>query len=172
MQCVGPEQGIAGTADDLDRLSLLRIYLDQLIDIAEARRSDRNTIFEKQEPSAGPGTTKNRRTHGRLMILSATPNDPNASHPTQQLMNVLMQYLVERRLVESIDIAGMPDSPLLATLARNDNLADDVSLFADCRLTRRGENEHAQHKCPITRMRLVSKGIPHDRDPGQRLVMN
>jgi hypothetical protein len=76
------------------------------------------------------------------MILSTTPDDPHASHSTQQLMNMLVLYLVERRLVESIDIAGMAESPLLATLARNDNLADDVGLLADCRLARRGKNKH------------------------------
>ena len=87
-------------------------------------------------------------------------------------MNVLVLYSLDGCFVESIDVAGMQKSRLLATLTRNDNLADDVSLVADCGLARHWKNGHTKYECPAPQLCSVSRGRSHYRHPGQRPAMN
>lgn len=143
MQRIGPEQGIAGAANHFNRARLFCIHLNELIGVAKAGRSSRDTVFQYEESAAGAGTTQHRRTYRGLVILAAAADNPRAGDAAQQFANVLMLNPGDFFGVETFDVAGMYKPRLLPPLAGDHDFRNDVNVVG----MRREKRQHCSDHC-------------------------
>ena len=78
-------QGAARASQDLDCGRLLKIGLEQLVDVAEADRPQRYAVFQEQEGAAGTRAGQDRRAQGGQRFLAAAALDEGARRTVEQL---------------------------------------------------------------------------------------
>ena len=75
-------------AQHTNRRCVGQVDLEQVVDVAEARRPDRHPGFEIQQSAAATGAGQQRRTDRGQVLLAAAASDPGPGNSREQLRGV------------------------------------------------------------------------------------
>ena len=75
---IGAVERVRRPTQHLNRLCLLGVDLEHIVDVAEPDRSDRHTVLQHQKRAAGAGSREYRRADRRQAFLAAAALDHRA----------------------------------------------------------------------------------------------
>ena len=110
MQRVAAEQAARRPAHDFHRRRLLRVHLEQVVDVAEPRWTNRDAVLEQQEPAAGAGAGQHAGANRGEVFLSGPARDPHPRHAHEDLVRMVGAH---QRHVFAVHRGQAADRPLV-----------------------------------------------------------
>ena len=99
----------AGPAQHLDARCRFVVGEEELVDVAKARRRERNAVLGREQSAAGACPGQYRRTQGRQILLPVAPLQVHAGHPHQRLLHVRLSGQSAKALkVQHAEAAAHP----------------------------------------------------------------
>ena len=89
MQRVAAEQAARRPAHDFHGRGLLGVHLEQIVDVAESGRANRDAVLEQQESAASPGAGQHAGTDRRQVFLPGTTRNPHPRHAHEDLVRMV-----------------------------------------------------------------------------------
>ena len=117
-------QCIARSTDNFDGVRHFAGQFKQLVDVAEAAGSGRDSVLENQECTAGARTGQDRRADRGQVLLATAARHPGTGHFQHQLVNVRMPGCLNIRRIDASRVAGLQQSAGRFALCRYDDFLE------------------------------------------------